>query len=131
MIKSTKKTKLSTSNLYYDIKLLIDKSRQNVAATVNVAISILYWNIGVRINREILSNTRAEYGKQTIIALSKQLEGEYGKGWDEKTLRHCIKFAEVFNDEQIVSTPWRQLAWSHIKDIIYIDDPLKENFIFK
>jgi hypothetical protein len=56
------------------------------------------------------------------------LTAEYGKGWSEKQLRHCLRFSEVFPDEQIVSTLWRQFSWSHLKEIIYIDDPLKRSF---
>ena len=39
-----------------DIKLLIDQSRQNVAVTVNAEITLLYWKVGKRINKEILKN---------------------------------------------------------------------------
>jgi predicted nuclease of restriction endonuclease-like (RecB) superfamily len=39
-----------------------------------------------------------------------------------------IRFAEVFHDERIVSTLWRQLGWSHFKEIVYIKDPLKRDF---
>ncbi len=43
-------------------------------------------------------------------------------------MRHCVQFATVFDDKLIVSTLWRQLSWSHIKLIIYIDDSLKRDF---
>jgi len=124
----SKALKLSSKKLYSDIKLLIEQSRQNVAVAVNAAISILYWNIGTRIRQDILGDNRAEYGKETIIDLSRKLEQDYGKGWDEKTLRHCIKFAEIFSDNRIVSTLWRQLTWSHIKMLMYITEPLKREF---
>jgi predicted nuclease of restriction endonuclease-like (RecB) superfamily len=45
-----------------------------------------------------------------------------------KNLRHMIRFAEVFADEAIVSTLWRQLGWSHFKEIIYKKDPLQRDF---
>ncbi len=88
----------------------------------------LYWNIGKLIKEEILQNSRAEYGKKVISALSSQLTREYGKGWSEKQLRHCLRIAETFNDFQIVSTLSRQLSWSHLKELIYVDDPLKREF---
>jgi len=52
----------------------------------------------------------------------------YGKGWSQKQLLHCLRFAETFTDEQIVSALRRQLNWTHIKTLIYIDDPLKPDF---
>ncbi len=45
---------------------------------------MLYWEVGNRIRREILENQRAEYGKQIILTLSKQLTEEYGTGWNDK-----------------------------------------------
>ena len=89
---------------------------------------MLYWQIGKRINIEILNEQRAEYGKLVVATLSKQLTETYGIGWSEKQLRHCLRFAEVFPDSEIVSTLWRQLSWSHLKEVIYFDDDLKRMF---
>jgi len=38
------------------------------------------------------------------------------------------RFTEVFSDDQILSTVRRELTWSHIKALIYIDEPLKRDF---
>ena len=46
----------------------------------------------------------------------------------EKQLRHCLRFAETFHVEQIVYALHRQLSWTHIKTIIYIDDTIKREF---
>ncbi|TDE45879.1 DUF1016 domain-containing protein [Flavobacterium rhamnosiphilum] len=114
--------------LYSEVTQLIEQSKQNVAIAVNAEITLLYWNVGKRINNEVLKNERAEYGKQIVYALSIQLTQQYGKGWSEKQLRHCIQLANIFENEQIVSTLWRQLSWSHLKLIIYLDTPLKRDF---
>lgn len=63
-----------------DIKTLIEQSRNNVALAVNAEITLLYWKVGKRINDEVLGNERAEYGKQIVYALSKQLINDYGSG---------------------------------------------------
>lgn len=110
------------------IRHLIEESRQQVAVAVNATITGLYWQVGKKINDEILQNNRAEYGKQIVATLSQQLTKEYGKGWGEKQLRHCMRFAEVFPDEQIVYTLCRQLSWSHLRLIMFLDDPLKREF---
>jgi len=111
-----------------DIKKLIEKSRQNVALAVNAEITLLYWHIGKRINGEILKNNRAEYGKQIVATLARQLTEEYGKGWGEKHFRQCMQFANVFPDEQIVYALRRELSWTHLRSLIYMEDPLKREF---
>jgi len=117
-----------TTNLIVEIRQLIEQSRQKVAMAVNSEISMLYWHIGKRINSDILNNKRAKYGKQIVATLSQQLTQEYGRGWGEKQLRHCIRFAETFPDEKIVYTLCRQLSWSHIRLIMFMEDAVKRNF---
>jgi len=43
---------------------------------------------------EILNESRAEYGKQIVKNLADKLTLEYGKGWSENQLRHCLRVAE-------------------------------------
>ncbi len=65
------------------------------------------------VNGEVLGNKRAEYGKEVVKSLSRNLTEEYGKGWSEKQLRHCLRIAETFPDKEILYTLCRQLSWSH------------------
>lgn len=117
-----------TSELFFEIKTLIEQSRNNVAIAVNSEITSLYWHVGRTIKREILNNKRAEYGKEIIGKLSAQLTQQYGKGWSEKQLRHCLRIAETIKDEQILSALRRELTWTHLKSLIYIEDELKRSF---
>ena len=43
-------------------------------------------------------------------------------------MRHCVRAAEVFPDEAILSALRRELSWTHLKTLIYIDTPLKRDF---
>ena len=97
-------------SLITDLRTLINEARNKVALIVNTEITLLYWHIGKRINEEVLENQRAEYGKQIVSTLSRQLTEEYGKGFNEKNLRRMMQFAELFPDFQIVSTVSRQLS---------------------
>ncbi len=118
----------TAQTLFSEIRQLIDAAKQRAAIAINAEITMLYWQVGDRIQTEILQRQRAAYGKQIIATLSQKLTQTYGKGWSEKQLRHCLHFAETFPDEQIVSALRRQLSWTHIKTIMYFDDPLKRNF---
>ena len=97
--------------LISDIRRLIETARHNVAVTVNVGLTILYWQIGSRIRQDILKEKRAEYGKEIVATLSRQLTDDYGNNFNEKNLRRMIQFAEVFPDKEIVVSLIRQLSW--------------------
>ena len=114
--------------LVADVRQLIDAARQRVAGAVNAEVTQLYWRIGRRISTELLQGQRAEYGKQVVAELALQLTADFGRGWSEQQLRHCLRLAETFPDEQILSTVRRELSWSHLKTLIYVDDSLKREF---
>jgi hypothetical protein len=56
------KSKIDNTAIFSDIKSFIEQSKQLVAISVNSTLSLLYWQIGKRINEEILNSKRAEYG---------------------------------------------------------------------
>lgn len=111
-----------------DIRFLIQEARARVTVAVNAELTLLYWRIGQRIRAEVLKGERAEYGRQIVNTLSAELVVEFGKGWGEKQLRHCLRAAETFPDEQIVYTLCRQFSWSHLRILMYVEDQLKRDF---
>jgi len=111
-----------------DIRQLIEAARQRTSAAVNAELTLLYWRVGRRIGQEVLGDERAEYGKQVVSSLSRQLTAEYGGGWSEQQLRHCLRLGEIFPDEQILYAVRRELSWTHLRTLIYVDDPLKREF---
>jgi predicted nuclease of restriction endonuclease-like (RecB) superfamily len=119
---------IEDTHLLLEVKQLIEKGKQQIAVSVNTTMSMLYWQIGKRINDDVLQNQRAEYGKQIIPTLSRHLTQEYGNGWGEKHLRQCMQFAQAFPDEQIVYTLCRELSWSHLRLVMFMDEPLKREF---
>jgi predicted nuclease of restriction endonuclease-like (RecB) superfamily len=116
------------ARLFSEVKKLIEQSRRNVAIAVNSEMTILYWQIGKRINNNILNNERGSYGQQSVKNLSNKLSEKYGQGWGYRHLWNCINFAKVFPDIQIVHTVCALLTWSHIRLVINIDDELKRAF---
>ena len=114
--------------LLADIRALIDEARGQVAQAVNAGLVTLYWHIGRRIRQEILGEQRAAYGEQIVNSLSAQLTAEYGRGFSRPSLFRMMQFAEMFPDEKIVAALRRQLSWTHFRELIAIDDPLKREF---
>lgn len=107
---------------------LIDQTRHIVAKTVNQKLTLLYWNIGKSINDDILKNDRADYGKKLILNLSDELSNRYGSGFNKRNLHSFIKLNTVFQDITIMHTLCAQLSWSHIRNLIYIENSLKREF---
>ena len=118
----------AVASLIGDLRRLIVDARLRAAASVNAELTGLYWRVGQRIHTDILGSQRAGYGEEIVSALGRQLVVEYGRGFSSKNLRHMIRFAQAFPDEQIVSALQRQLSWTHFKALVYVDEPLKRDF---
>lgn len=119
----------STSSLLWDLRQIVEQTRHRVAQKVNSELTMMYWHIGERINREVLENQRAEYGKQIVATVARQLQEDFGmKGFDEKNIRRMMQFAQLFPDKQIVAPLARQLSWSHFLIVIPLKDELRREF---
>lgn len=114
--------------LAIEVKQLIQSAKQRAVVAVNAELTLLYWQVGKRIADEVLGGERAEYGKQVIDHLARDLTVVFGKGWNKKQLHHCLRFAETFPEPEIVSALRRQLSWTHFKNLIYLDDSVKREF---
>jgi len=127
-IKPAPSTAVPATAVLEEVRVLILDARQQTARMVNAGLTLLYWQVGDRIRREILQERRAEYGAEIVSALGRQLEQEFGRGFSTKSLHHMIRFAEAFPSGEIVSALLRELSWTHFKTLIYLDDPLKRSF---
>jgi len=127
VVLKTKKPEV-TGQLLSDIRLMIEQSRHRVSQAINSEMVLLYWNIGKRIREDILKKNRAAYGEEIVQRLSAQLSADYGKGFTLRNLFNMIRFAEVFPDRQIVHALSAQLSWTHLRDIIYLEDQFKRDF---
>ena len=76
-------------NLMTDLRQIIDEARMHVASTANYELTMMYWHIGERINRDVLGNERAAYGKQIVPQVATQLQALRTTG------QGCLKEWEV------------------------------------
>jgi predicted nuclease of restriction endonuclease-like (RecB) superfamily len=109
------------TDLLSDISLLIEQSKRHIATQANSALTLLFWQIGKRINDEILQNKRGDYGKQIVPTVSAQLELKYGRNFTEKNVRRMIRFSQDFSDFNILPPLAAKLSWSHFIELF----PLK------
>lgn len=115
-------------DLFNDIIILIAQAKANVSISINSELSHLYWQIEHKLKNDILLNKRAEYGKKIIEELAKKLSQEYGSGWTQTHLRHCLRIAEIYSDDKIFYALRRELSWTHLRTLIYIENSLKREF---
>ncbi len=114
--------------LFNDVCGIIDNVRGEIALYANTKICLTKWEVGRRIKEDVLLDKRAEYGRQVVKRLSAKLTARYGKGWSDRTLLHCIRAAYTFTRDEIVYATRIQLTWSHLRSIMFIEDPLARQF---
>ncbi len=112
-----------------DIRTMISDARQHMAVSANATITMLYWHIGERINREVLDYRRAGYGKRVIENLARQLQLEFGgREFSTRNLRRMMQFAQLMPDLQIVSPLATQLTWTHFQEVLPLKDAIQREF---
>lgn len=99
---------------------IIESGRRNVVAQVNRTLTLVYWQVGYRVYQEILGAERAEYGKEIVPTVSRELENRFGRSFSERNLRRMIQFSELFPDFEIVAPLATQLSWSHFVELLPI-----------
>ena len=123
------KSDSDVSSVIQEIKSVMDTARNNVANQVNTALLNAYWNIGrIICEYEQTLPDRADYGKQTLRILSKELTKEFGKGFSVSNIQFMRRFYHAYQIQQTVSV---KLSWSHYCELLSITDPDKRSFYEK
>lgn len=79
-----------------------------------------YWHIGKRIfEEEQHGQGRAKYGTFLLKELSKELNNEFGKGFDERELRRMRQFYQFFPIRDALRP---ELTWTHYRVILRVDN---------
>jgi len=73
-------------------------------------------------------NQRADYGDGLIRELSAKLTKDFGRGFDESSLRRMRQFYTLFPK---CATVWHELSWSHFKLLIKVEEKNERDFYIK
>ena len=112
-----------SNNYINEIKKILKDARQKAYTAVNSAMVEAYWEIGRRIvEEEQNGKERAEYGKEILQNLSKELTEEFGKGYSYRTLREIRQFYLMFSDFEKWRTVSAKLTWSHFQKVLRVSD---------
>ena len=106
-----------------------DKAKEKAAVAVNTKLLDANWQTGRYIVEfEQHGNVKAEYGKQLLTNLSRDLTKLRGRGYSRSNLFNMRLFYVRFPKIQTVSG---QLTWSHYLELLKCDDPLEMKFYMK
>ena len=94
---------IDESQIIERVAKIIETRKSLAGAYANREITLMYWEIGHYINSVVLDGSRAAYGKQIVTTLSSQLQIKYGKTFDIHNLRRMMRFAEKFDDVEILT----------------------------
>ena len=119
----------SNSKMIEDIKEIIINSRNKIAYEVNNTMVLAYWNVGrIIIENEQNGNIKAEYGKQLMKELSKELRKILGSGFSVSNLFNMRRFYLKYPKFQTVSG---KLSWSHYCELLSIENDDERSFYEK
>lgn len=102
------------------IRKLLINSRNQLVRVVNTAMVQTYWQIGkLIVEDEQNGKTRADYGKQVLANLAKELQREFGKGFDISNLRKMRAFYLAFPIRDAVRL---ELSWTHYRILLRVEN---------
>ncbi len=113
--------------LIENIGVVYYQAKQNVISAVNTEMLYAYWSIGKYII-EFEQKGKAEYGKQLLIKLAKDLSLKYGKGFSRSNLQYMRLLYKYYPIRQTLSG---KLSWSHYIELLSIGDKLTREFYQK
>ena len=127
---------LKETNLYSEIKQILENARKQAYKSVNSTMVQAYWNIGkLIIEEEQKGESKAEYGKQLILELSSKLSKEFGKGFGIANLKNFRQFYLTFPKSYALRS---ELTWTHYRllmrvknskaRLFYIEESISQNW---
>lgn len=115
---------------------VIEQGKRQLAISINQTIKSTYWNVGRHIVEfEQRGNVRAKYGTSLLSRLAQILRARVGRGYSRPNLNNMRKFYLLFpicqtsdKSELAICQMSDRLTWSHICELITIDDSLEREF---
>ena len=119
----------SYRNLLKQISDTYTQGRMRAVRAVNTQLTETYWQVGRHIVEfEQGGNNKAEYGKSLISTLARDLSLRHGRGFSRSNVVYMRLFYQCFPEARKSQTLSDQLSWSHIVELLKIDDPLERGF---
>lgn len=115
-------------NLYSRVADLLQKARQSVVRNINHTMVYTYYEIGrIIVEDEQCGKERAEYGKQVLLGLSKNLTANFGRGFSVDNLQNMRQFYLTYSIYETDSRKF-ELSWSHYLKLMRIENSEERRF---
>lgn len=114
-----------SNEVYSSVRNSVIAAQKQVYAAVNSAMVTAYWEIGEQIYKACGENDRAEYGKNLIAYLSKQLTKEFGKGFTQANLRNMRQFYCAYPNRYALRS---DLSWTHYRMLMRVENDAARTF---
>ena len=124
------KTDKNYQHLIQQISTTYLQGQQKAVLTVNSHLVKTYWKIGqyiVEVEQD--GKLKATYGKALLSTLAKDLSLEHGKGFSLSNIYLMRQFFIKYPKFQTASGKFNKLSWSHICELIPIDNPTRKKFL--
>ena len=129
MKKKNSITQRNYQKLLASIGGLLQQARQRVFQEVNSILVKTYWEIGRHIVLyEQKSKEKADYGSELLDRISHDLKNKYGKGFSRSNIFNFRRFYLTYPKIQTLSGFF---SWSHVVELISIEDDLARSFYEK
>lgn len=117
---------LQNQSVIDEIKRILTESREKVARTINNELLLAYWNIGrIIVENEQAGSQKAEYGKQLLKSLSKELTRELGKGFSRSNLQNMRL---LYLNNPICQSLSGKLSFTHYCELFSVSDQNARSF---
>jgi len=115
--------------LLHVISATLRTGQSHAVRAANVHLLETYWRIGQHIVEfEQGGQSKAAYGAGLITRLAQDLRHRHGKGFDRSNLIRMRQFYLAYPKGAALS---HLLSWSHVVELLKIDNPLERGFYEK
>jgi hypothetical protein len=109
----------AANDVYQRIAAILEKARANAYRAVNEVMVQAYWGIGrIIVEEEQRGKKRADYGEALLAELARRLTADFGKGFDERNLRHIRQFYLTFPNRNALRS---ELSWTHYRLLLRVE----------
>ena len=110
---------IESDELSLRIGTLIEAARNRTYVAVNTIMVNTYFEIGrIIVEDEQNGQHRADYGKQMLKKVAKQLTAKYGRGFSVENLQNMRKFYLTYSNYDAVSNRTLECSKSNLVDSV-------------